>query len=131
MRLEEGLSEGLVEGILAAAGYRLRLAQVISDQEHPEQLVLWVAPSSEGVEVEVYGYPELYAFGSDEEDAVDHLAELLGLARVQLDELQLGADGSADEQQNESVRSADSLMRRLSSMRDLLDRLFGRRQNGN
>ena len=40
---------------------------------------MWLVPTAAGWECEVYGHPEIYAFGATEAEAIDNLVELMAL----------------------------------------------------
>lgn len=66
-----------VEGALQKAGYRLKLISASSGRR--EAIAVWLLRTKEGWEAEVYGYPELYAFGGTEQAVTESLIELMAL----------------------------------------------------
>jgi len=100
---------GMVEGPLGAAGYRLRLvsAQSINGAE---PFVVWIRPEQDGIQAEVYGRPELYSYGADEQAALGNLGELMHL--ISQDE------GAVGEGPSPGIRSLyDFLARILGTFR--------------
>jgi CheY-like chemotaxis protein len=73
-----------VEGPLGEAGYKLRLVSVASSLDSSELFVVWVSHDGQGAHVEVYAYPELYAQGADEVEALSTLGELMGFFRKEM-----------------------------------------------
>lgn len=71
----------LVEGRLREAGYELRLVAPQGPLGSAEPLIVWVCPAAEGVEVEAYGFGEVYAFGEGEGEAMARLFELMSVYR--------------------------------------------------
>lgn len=69
------------EGVLEKAGYRLRRVAPTLHSPIREPFVVWLLPTRDGWESEVYGYPELYSLGPTEEGAVDLLLDLMVLFR--------------------------------------------------
>jgi CheY-like chemotaxis protein len=68
-----------IEVPLLRAGYRLEMVSAASERDVREAFAVWLVPNDAGWECEVYGHPEIYAFGPTEGVAVDHLVELMAL----------------------------------------------------
>ena len=80
----DGAANVVIEAQLLRAGYRLQLVSASSQRALRESFPVWLVSGEGGWEVEVYGHPELYAFGTNESDAVDHLVELMALVAAEL-----------------------------------------------
>jgi CheY-like chemotaxis protein len=66
------------DAVLEREGFRLRA--VGPDVSHGRRtFLIWSRPTAGETEIEVYGYPNLYAYGPTESVAVERLVELLGL----------------------------------------------------
>ena len=66
------------DAVLEREGFRLRA--VGPDVSHGRRtFLIWSRPTGHETEVEVYGHPNLYAYGESEEGAVERLVELLDL----------------------------------------------------
>lgn len=73
-----------VEQILHQAGFRLKLVTIPS-AGNPEPLIVWVRSQDDSVDVEVYGHSSLYVTGGSEEEALEHLIDLIQLYWEELD----------------------------------------------
>jgi len=103
-------NNGLVEGPLGEAGYRLRLVTASSiNASEPFVVWVWTSADDEGVHVEVYAQPDLYAFGDNEADALSQLAELMRLVA------------------EDSRHSRIPISPRLRGLYSFVGRVFGRR----
>ena len=81
-----------IEEPLRRAGYRLRLVSASHERALREPFAVWLVSSEAGWEAEVYGIPELYGFGANEIDAIDHLVELMVLSAQELASVSLSAE---------------------------------------
>jgi CheY-like chemotaxis protein len=68
-----------IEAPLQRAGYRLEMVSASGDRGVHESFAVWLVPTASGWECEVYGHPEIYAFGETEAEAIDNLVELMAL----------------------------------------------------
>jgi hypothetical protein len=71
------------DAVLEREGFRLRA--VGPDVSHGRRtFLIWSRSGTGETEVEVYGHPQLYAYGASEAVAVERLVELLGLLSQEL-----------------------------------------------
>jgi CheY-like chemotaxis protein len=68
-----------IEAPLLRAGYRLEMVSAASEHDVHESFAVWLVPNDGAWECEVYGHPEIYAFGPTEGEAIGHLVELMAL----------------------------------------------------
>lgn len=67
-----------VEQVLHRAGFQLKLV-TIPAAGNPKPLIVWVREQGGCVDVEVYGHAGLYVTGESEEEAFEHLIDLIQL----------------------------------------------------
>jgi len=73
-----------VEQVLHEAGFRLKLVRIPS-AGNTEPLIVWVRGHAGSIDVEVYGHSNLYVTGGSEEEALEHLIDLIQLYWEELD----------------------------------------------
>ncbi len=83
-----------VEQVLHEAGFRFMLVTIPS-AGNPEPLIVWVRDQEGSVDVEVYGHSSLYVTGESEEEALEHLIDLIQVYWEELDALQEDLSGPA------------------------------------
>lgn len=66
-----------LERILSEQQYTLRILQPKNNSGLKMPVPIWMREADEGIEVEVYSFPELYAFGDTEEEAIEKTIELI------------------------------------------------------
>jgi CheY-like chemotaxis protein len=75
---------GGIERVLHEAGFRLNLVKIPS-AGNIEPLIVWVRDHAGSVDVEVYGHSTLYVTGDSEEEALEHLIDLIQVYWEELD----------------------------------------------
>lgn len=83
-----------VEQVLHDAGFRLKLVTIPS-AGNPKPVIVWVREQEDCVDVEVYGHSSLYVTGESEEEAFEHLIDLIQLYREEFDSHQGDISGPA------------------------------------
>lgn len=83
-----------VEQVLHEAGFRFKLVTIPS-AGNPEPLIVWVRDQGGSVDVEVYGHSSLYVTGDSEEEALEHLIDLILVYWKELNTLQEDLSGPA------------------------------------
>jgi len=109
---------GMTEELLRAAGYRIRIVErgalrPLIDETSARiaaPIMFWLRDDADAMVAEVYGYPELYSYGENEEDAIQSVLLLM--------------DGFFQDFRDEKQLSESYSTKRL---RDFIDSVFGGR----